>query len=69
MENNFTIDYAKTLYKPVRPSSIHNMVRSYDIHKTPYFFQYAKKKTVSQVEIINNSCVNRLKTIIPETEV
>ena len=64
MENNFTIDYAKTLFKPTRPSEIHSLIQSYNRQKTPYFFQYAKDKTPSQISPKNNSCVNRIQDIV-----
>ena len=56
--------YAKTLFKPTRPSEIHSLIQSYNRQKTPYFFQYAKDKTPSQVSPKNNSCVNRIQDII-----
>ncbi len=63
-ENNFVIDYAKTLYKPTRPKSINQLIRSYTKLKVPYFFKYAKDKTDDQVEKKNKSVVNLLDTII-----
>lgn len=60
MENNFIIDYAKTLYKPQRPSDIDIIIRKYINGKLPYFFIYAKDKKIHQVKPINNSLVNRL---------
>lgn len=65
MESNFTIDYAKTLYKPVRPKEISKLIHTYTKQKTPHFFIYAKDKTKEQVEEVNNSVVNRLERIIP----
>lgn len=50
MENNFTIDYAKTLYKPIRPEPVDKWLSQYTRSKVPYFFIYAKDKTLSQVE-------------------
>lgn len=64
MENNFVIDYAKTLYKPKRPSTINNLIKKYTKNKTPYFFKYAKDKNDNQVEKINQSTVNKLNNII-----
>jgi len=69
MENNFTIDYAKTLYKPVRPKSKKNMITDYTKLKTPHFFIYAKDKEKDKVELVNNSVVNRLEKIIPNTKI
>jgi Zn finger protein HypA/HybF involved in hydrogenase expression len=64
MESNFTIDYAKTLYKPERPPHIKTLISDYTKSKTPHFFIYAKDKLPHQVESINNSAVNRLFNII-----
>jgi hypothetical protein len=65
MESNFTIDYAKTLYKPTRPKEINKLIHTYTRLKTPRFFIYAKDKNEDQVEKPNNSVVNRLEKIIP----
>ena len=64
MENNFVIDFAKTLYKPERPSYIHNKITSFTNKKLPHFFTYAKDKTIEQVEDINDSLVNKLESKI-----
>ncbi len=66
MENNFVIDYAKTLYKPERPAQINNIIRKYTKSKVPYFFVYAKEKDVQNVEPTNNSVVNKLQAIIKD---
>jgi len=65
MENNFTIDYAKTLYKPTRPKQINKLITSYTKSKVPHFFKYAKDKEVDKIEKLNSSVVNRLEKIIP----
>src|SRR5690606_5612403 len=59
MENNFVIDYAKTLYKPVRPKEIDNVIKKYTKAKLPHFFIYAKDKSKKQVENVNDSLVNK----------
>lgn len=64
MENNFVIDFAKTLYKPKRPNYIHDKITSFTNKKLPHFFTYAKDKTIDQVEDINNSFVNKLESKI-----
>jgi len=69
METNFTVDYAKTLYKPVRPKNKKKLISQYTKDKTPHFFIYAKDKKRKQVEPINNSLVNRLSNIIPNTRI
>ena len=64
MENNFVIDFAKTLYKPERPNFIHDKITDFTNKKLPRFFTYAKDKTIDQVEDINNSFVNKLESKI-----
>lgn len=65
MENNFVIDYAKTLYKPKRPKEMNKLITSYTKSKTPHFFIYAKDKDIEKVEEKNDSVVNRLEHILP----
>jgi Zn finger protein HypA/HybF involved in hydrogenase expression len=60
MENNFVIDYAKTLYKPERPKQIHEKITSFTKGNVPHFFYYAKDKLDSQIEKANESFVNKL---------
>lgn len=69
MENNFVIDYAKSLYKPTRPPHIKRMLTEYTRSKLPYFFMYAKDKKRRQVESKNDSTVNMLKDIIPNDRI
>jgi hypothetical protein len=64
MENNFVIDYAKTLYKPERPDYIHEKITKFTKDNVPHFFVYAKDKNVSQVEDVNCSFVNKLESKI-----
>lgn len=61
MENNFVIDFAKTLYKPERPKYIHEQITAYTKGNVPHFFVYAKDKEESQVENTNKSFVNKLE--------
>lgn len=65
MENNFTIDYAKTLYKPKRPPHIHEQISTYTAKRVPHFFYYAKDKDAGGIETINQSVVNQLQALIP----
>lgn len=66
METNFTIDYAKTLFKPTRPDNVDVILKNYGKQKVPYFFQYAKDKKYSdsyndsQCEPINDSTINKI---------
>ncbi len=65
MENNYIIDFAKTLYKPVRPEAVNKRIVEFTRKKVPYFFKYAKDKTNEQVSKKNGSFVNRLTDIVP----
>lgn len=67
MENNFCIDYAKTLYMPIRPKTVDDIIKSYTKAKVPNFFLYAKDKEVYQVEKSNQSSMNRLSDYIPDS--
>ncbi|WP_226035628.1 hypothetical protein [Aquibacillus saliphilus] len=69
MENNFVIDYAKTLYMPKRPKHVNEMISKHIKKKVPNFFRYAKDKEKRNVEKINNSVVNRLENIIPNKRI
>lgn len=60
METNFTIDYAKTLFKPTRPEHVDAILKSYGKNKVPHFFYYAKDKNMNQVEAINDSTINKI---------
>ncbi|MNH66550.1 hypothetical protein D3C73_185830 [compost metagenome] len=65
MENNFVIDYAKTLYKPTRPEKIGKLISQYTRSKVPHFFVSAKNKLEKNVEQTNDSVVNRLGRMVP----
>lgn len=69
MYNNFTIDYAKTLFLPTPPKSSENEIKSFTKNKLPHFFKYAKDKEDSQVSELNNSVVNKLHKIIPNKRI
>lgn len=69
MENNYIIDYAKTLYKPTRPDIIGERIKKFTQAKTPHFFIYAKDKEKTNVEQKNNSVVNQLETIIVDKRI
>lgn len=64
-QNNFVIDYAKTLYKPEFPHEINEQIAKYTNCKLPAFFEYAKDKEKSQVKKRNESFVNRIYDRIP----
>ncbi|MGM1044866.1 MAG: RNA dependent RNA polymerase [Bacillota bacterium] len=69
MENNFTIDYAKTLYKPTRPQDKKKLITAYTKSKVPHFFIQAKDKHLDNVAESNNSVVNRLGKLIPNPKI
>lgn len=69
MENNFVIDYAKTLYKPERPREIKSIITDYTKENLPHFFKYAKDKGDGQVIDVNGSFVNKLNDIIPNPRI
>lgn len=64
-QNNFVIDYAKTLYKPEFPHEINEQIAKYTNCKLPAFFEYAKDKEKSQVKKRNGSFVNKIYGRIP----
>ncbi|WP_256860553.1 hypothetical protein [Paraliobacillus ryukyuensis] len=64
MENNFIIDYAKTLFMPTRPNDVDKKIKDYSNVKLPHFFIHAKDKDKANVNEVNNSVVNRLDYII-----
>ena len=69
MENNYIIDYAKTLYKPERPSDVNDKIVAFTKEKLPYFFKYAKGKGDSQIVERNKSFVNKLDDMIPNPKI
>lgn len=69
MENNYVIDYAKTLYKPTRPDDINEKINSFTNNPLPHFFKYAKDKKNNQVCDANLSFVNKLESIIPNPRI
>lgn len=69
MENNFTIDFAKTLFMPTRPDHVDEKIKDYIKNKVPHFFINAKDKEEHSVESINESTVNKLDSIIPSDRI
>ena len=59
-QNNFVIDFAKTLYKPEFPHEINEQISKFTNAKLPAFFEYAKDKERSQVKKRNQSFVNKI---------
>ena len=68
-QNNFVIDYAKTLYKPEFPKHVSENITYYTRHKLPAFFEFAKDKTKKQIEERNDSFVNKLYSRIPNKSI
>lgn len=68
-QNNFVIDYAKTLYKPEFPKHIGKEIKMFTNKKLPHFFIYAKDKKNEQVENVNNSFVNKLDSKIKNVRI
>lgn len=64
-QNNFVIDFAKTLYKPEFPENVKARISKYTNARLPAFFEYAKDKDRSQVAKRNQSLVNRIYDKIP----
>ena len=69
MENNYVIDYAKTLYKPERPKHINEKITAFTNQLLPHFFKYAKDKNDSQVIEANKSFVNKLEKLAPNPKI
>ncbi|MEN9082077.1 hypothetical protein [Bacillus velezensis] len=69
MENNFTIDFAKTLFMPTRPDHVDEKIKGYIKNKVPHFFINAKDKEEHNVEKLNLSTVNRLEKVIPSERI
>lgn len=65
-QNNFVIDYAKTLYKPEFPRKVSEQIARYTGDRLPAFFEFAKDKEKSQIQERNGSFVNRLYDKIPD---
>lgn len=65
-QNNFVIDFAKTLYKPEFPKEVNDRITRFTGGKLPAFFAFAKDKEKSQIQERNGSFVNRLYDKIPD---
>ena len=60
-ENNFEIDFAKTLYKPERPPEISGIISALTKGDMPYFFQFTKDKNHPvNVQAVNGCTMNRI---------
>jgi len=66
---NFTIDYAKTLYKPTIPKHISNNYKVYSGKKVPHFFIYAKGKKKTQVEEKGTCNIDRISDVVKNNRI
>lgn len=66
---NFTIDYAKTLYKPTIPKEILEQYKVYSGKKVPHFFIYAKGKSKSNVEELSNCNIDRISNVVKSNRI
>lgn len=66
---NFTIDYAKTLYKPEIPKTILQKYKVYSGKKVPHFFIYAKNKTSKQVEELGRCNIDRITNVVKSNRI
>lgn len=66
MDVNYTIDYAKTLYKPTRPKEVNDTIVEYTKAKVPYFFMFAKNKKEDVVNSISNCPIDRIVNLFPK---
>lgn len=66
---NFTIDYAKTLYKPTIPNEVLKRYKVYSGQKVPHFFIYAKGKRKDQVEEIGKCNIDRISDVVKSNRI
>lgn len=66
---NFTIDFAKTLYKPDIPKNIMSNYKQYSGKKVPHFFIYAKNKKAHQVEPKGDCNIDRITDIVKNNRI
>ena len=66
---NFTIDYAKTLYKPEVPKNIMSLYKEYSGKKVPHFFVYAKNKKEYQVEAKSKCNIDRISDVVKSNRI
>ncbi|MEC2237542.1 hypothetical protein P9G78_22900, partial [Bacillus subtilis] len=61
--------FAKTLFMPTRPDHVDEQIKDYIKNKVPHFFINAKDKEKHSVELLNESTVNKLDSIIPSDRI
>lgn len=65
-QNNFVIDFAKTLYKPEFPPAVKKQISKYASGKLPAFFEFAKDKDASMLKKRGKSLVDQIYERIPD---
>lgn len=65
-QNNFVIDYAKTLYKPEFPPEVKKQISKYVSAGLPAFFEFAKDKDPSRLKERGKSLVDQIYGRIPD---
>ena len=68
LENNFRIDYAKSLFLPERPAFVDDLVKEAAGGKVPMFFMEAKDKKPTQVASYVPTPVNWLRYLVPPSK-
>lgn len=63
-ENNFQIDFFKTMYMPTRPDKINYVISKYLNVKVPRFFEYAKDYEFDQTDTLTDTPVNNIAQVI-----
>lgn len=66
---NFTIDYAKTLYKPTIPKHVLKGYKKFSGKKVPHFFIYAKGKNEEQVEPLGKCNIDRIQNVVKSNRI
>jgi hypothetical protein len=66
---NYTIDFAKTLYKPLVPPDVLKYYKEYSGKKVPHFFIYAKNKTKNQVEPLGKCNIDRIENVVKSKKI
>lgn len=63
-ENNFQIDYFKTMYMPTRPENVNYVISKYLNVKVPRFFEYAKDYEYEQTDTLTDTPVNNIPQVV-----
>ncbi len=66
---NFTIDFAKTLYKPTIPKHVLQRYKKYSGKKVPHFFIYAKGKNDMQVEPLGTCNIDKIYSVVKSNRI